>query len=97
MPLATIGIALALAIVIIYNTIKILKEYERGVIFFLGRFQIVKGPGLIILIPGLQKMVKVDLRVIVMDVPTQDVISRDNVSVKVTAVSRSPVAPARCG
>jgi len=86
MTLATIGILAALAIVIIYNTIKILKEYERGVIFFLGRFQTVKGPGLIILIPGLQKMIKVDLRVIVMDVPTQDVISRDNVSVKVNAV-----------
>jgi len=86
MPLATIGILAALAIVILYNTIKILKEYERGVIFFLGRFQSVKGPGLIILIPGLQKMTKVDLRVIVMDVPTQDVISRDNVSVKVNAV-----------
>jgi len=86
MTFTLIGIGGALAIVIIYNTIKILKEYERGVIFFLGRFQIVKGPGLIILIPGLQKMVKVDLRVIVMDVPTQDVISRDNVSVKVNAV-----------
>jgi len=86
MPIATFGIFAALAIVILYNTIKILKEYERGVIFFLGRFQSVKGPGLIILIPGLQKMVKVDLRVIVMDVPTQDVISRDNVSVKVNAV-----------
>jgi len=86
MPIATFGIFAALAIVILYNTIKILKEYERGVIFFLGRFQAVKGPGLIILIPGLQKMVKVDLRVIVMDVPTQDVISRDNVSVKVNAV-----------
>ena len=86
MALAPIGIGLALLIVILYNTIKILKEYERGVIFFLGRFQIVKGPGLIILIPGLQKMTKVDLRVIVMDVPTQDVISRDNVSVKVNAV-----------
>jgi len=86
MTLATIGILAALAIVLIYNTIKILKEYERGVIFFLGRFQTVKGPGLIILIPGLQKMTKVDLRVIVMDVPTQDVISRDNVSVKVNAV-----------
>jgi len=82
----TVGIIAALAIVILYNTIKILKEYERGVIFFLGRFQIVKGPGLIILIPGIQKMTKVDLRVIVMDVPTQDVISRDNVSVKVNAV-----------
>ncbi len=84
--LAILGLVLALFIVILYNTIKILKEYERGVIFFLGRFQSVKGPGLIILIPGLQKMVKVDLRVIVMDVPTQDVISRDNVSVKVNAV-----------
>jgi regulator of protease activity HflC (stomatin/prohibitin superfamily) len=77
---------LALLIVILYNTIKILKEFERGVILFLGRFQSVKGPGLIILIPGLQKMTKVDLRVIVLDVPTQDVISRDNVSVKVNAV-----------
>ncbi|MGB5331466.1 MAG: slipin family protein [Woeseiaceae bacterium] len=76
----------ALIIVLLYNTIKILKEYERGVIFLLGRFQRVKGPGLIILIPGIQKMVKVDLRVIVLDVPTQDVISRDNVSVKVNAV-----------
>jgi len=86
MQLAPLGIGIALFIVILYNTIKILKEYERGVIFFLGRFQTVKGPGLIILIPGLQKMTKVDLRVIVMDVPTQDVISRDNVSVKVNAV-----------
>jgi regulator of protease activity HflC (stomatin/prohibitin superfamily) len=86
MPLATFGIIAALAIVILYNTIKILKEYERGVVFFLGRFQKVKGPGLIILFPGIQKMTKVDLRVIVMDVPTQDVISRDNVSVKVNAV-----------
>jgi len=86
MSLAVFGIIAALAVVIIYNTIKILKEYERGVIFLLGRFQTVKGPGLIILVPGLQKMTKVDLRVIVMDVPTQDVISRDNVSVKVNAV-----------
>jgi len=86
MSLTFIGIGAALFVVIIYNTIKILKEYERGVIFFLGRFQTVKGPGLIILVPGLQKMTKVDLRVVVMDVPTQDVISRDNVSVKVNAV-----------
>ena len=86
MTLAPLGIGLALLIVILYNTIKILKEFERGVILFLGRFQSVKGPGLIILIPGLQKMTKVDLRVIVLDVPTQDVISRDNVSVKVNAV-----------
>lgn len=76
----------ALAIAFVYHAIKILKEYERGVIFLLGRFQKVKGPGLIILIPGIQKMVKVDLRVVVLDVPTQDVISRDNVSVKVNAV-----------
>ena len=68
------------------NMVKILKEYERGVIFLLGRFQKVKGPGIIIVIPGIQQMVKRDLRVIVMDVPTQDVISRDNVSVKVNAV-----------
>ena len=82
----TIGIVTAVVIVLLYNTIKILKEYERGVIFLLGRFQTVKGPGLIILFPGIQKMTKVDLRVIVLDVPTQDVISRDNVSVKVNAV-----------
>jgi len=86
MQLAPIAIASIFVLFILYNTIKILKEYERGVIFFLGRFQSVKGPGLIILIPGLQKMTKVDLRVIVLDVPTQDVISRDNVSVKVNAV-----------
>jgi regulator of protease activity HflC (stomatin/prohibitin superfamily) len=86
MPYVTFGVLAALFVVIIYNTIKILKEYERGVIFLLGRFQTVKGPGLIILFPGVQKMTKVDLRVIVMDVPTQDVISRDNVSVKVNAV-----------
>jgi regulator of protease activity HflC (stomatin/prohibitin superfamily) len=70
----------------IFSTIKILREYERGVIFLLGRFWKVKGPGLIIVIPGIQKMIRVDLRTIVMDVPTQDVISRDNVSVKVSAV-----------
>lgn len=86
MTLPFVGLGAALLIVILYNTIKILKEYERGVIFLLGRFQRVKGPGLILLIPGIQKMTKVDLRVIVMDVPTQDVISRDNVSVKVNAV-----------
>ena len=69
-----------------YSIFKVLPEYERGVIFFLGRFQTIKGPGLIILIPVVQKMIRVDLRTIVMDVPTQDVISRDNVSVKVSAV-----------
>jgi regulator of protease activity HflC (stomatin/prohibitin superfamily) len=81
-----IGITIALLVVILYNTIKILKEYERGVVFLLGRFYKVKGPGLIILIPFVQKMTKVDLRVMVLDVPTQDVISRDNVSVHVNAV-----------
>ena len=86
MQFATIGIIVALVIVVLSNMIKILQEYERGVVFFLGRFQTVKGPGLIILIPFVQKMTKVDLRVIVLDVPTQDVISRDNVSVKVNAV-----------
>ena len=86
MPYITTVLIAFVAIVIIYNTVKILKEYERGVIFLLGRFQRVKGPGLIILFPGIQKMTRVDLRVIVMDVPTQDVISRDNVSVKVNAV-----------
>jgi regulator of protease activity HflC (stomatin/prohibitin superfamily) len=86
MTLPIIGFIAVISIVLLTQIFKILKEYERGVIFFLGRFQTVKGPGLIILIPFLQKMVKVDLRVIVMDVPTQDVISRDNVSVKVNAV-----------
>jgi regulator of protease activity HflC (stomatin/prohibitin superfamily) len=71
---------------ILVNAFKILREYERGVIFQLGRFWKVKGPGLIIVIPVIQQIVRVDLRVIVMDVPTQDVISRDNVSVKVNAV-----------
>ncbi len=86
MPITLLGFIAVILAVILFNAIKILKEYERGVIFFLGRFQTVKGPGLIILVPGLQKMTKVDLRVVVMDVPTQDVISRDNVSVKVNAV-----------
>lgn len=70
----------------LFISLKILKEYERGVIFLLGRFQKVKGPGLIIVIPGIQSMAKVSLRTIVMDVPPQDVITRDNVSVKVNAI-----------
>lgn len=73
-------------IVILLYTFRVLREYERGVIFFLGRFQTVKGPGLIIVVPIIQQMVKVDLRTLVYDVPSQDVISRDNVSVKVNAV-----------
>ena len=70
----------------LFISIKVLKEYERGVVFLLGRFQKVKGPGLIIVIPGIQSMAKVSLRTIVMDVPPQDVITRDNVSVKVNAI-----------
>ena len=77
---------IAVVALFVFSAIKILREYERGVIFLLGRFWKVKGPGLIIVIPGIQKMMRVDLRTIVMDVPTQDVISRDNVSVKVSAV-----------
>lgn len=80
---AVLGVPLFL---ILITAINVLREYERGVIFFLGRYQKVKGPGLIIVIPVFQQMVKVDLRTVVMDVPTQDVISRDNVSVKVSAV-----------
>ena len=79
-------ILIAVIVALLYSTIKILREYERGVIFLLGRFWKVKGPGLIIVVPGIQKMIRVDLRTIVMDVPSQDVISRDNVSVKVSAV-----------
>jgi regulator of protease activity HflC (stomatin/prohibitin superfamily) len=75
-----------LLLAIIISAVRILKEYERGVIFFLGRFQKVKGPGLIIVIPVIQKMVRVDLRVVTYDIPTQDVISRDNVTVHVSAV-----------
>jgi regulator of protease activity HflC (stomatin/prohibitin superfamily) len=71
---------------IIASAIRILREYERGVVFFLGRFQKVKGPGLIIIIPFIQKMVRVDLRVVTYDIPTQDIISRDNVTVRVSAV-----------
>ncbi|MFT5889295.1 MAG: regulator of protease activity HflC (stomatin/prohibitin superfamily) [Zhongshania sp.] len=75
-----------LLLIFAFSMFRILREYERGVIFFLGRFEKVKGPGLIIVIPIIQQMVRVDLRTVVMDVPTQDVISRDNVSVKVNAV-----------
>jgi regulator of protease activity HflC (stomatin/prohibitin superfamily) len=84
--LPIIAFVVVLLAVIATQIFKILNEYERGVIFTFGRFTGVKGPGLIILIPLVQRMVKVDLRVVVLDVPTQDVISRDNVSVKVNAV-----------
>ncbi len=79
-------IALLILLLLVFASIKVLYEYERGVVFFLGRFQEIKGPGLIVLVPIIQQMRRVDLRTIVMDVPSQDVISRDNVSVKVDAV-----------
>ncbi|TIL29161.1 slipin family protein [Mesorhizobium sp.] len=79
-------VAALVVVMFLSAAIRILREYQRGVVFTLGRFTGVKGPGLIILIPFVQQMVKVDLRVVVQDVPPQDVISRDNVSVKVNAV-----------
>lgn len=81
-PYALVG----LVAFFIFTAVRILREYDRAVVFQLGRFWKVKGPGLIILIPGVQTMIRVDLRTIVMDVPTQDVISKDNVSVRVNAV-----------
>src|SRR5213594_3587715 len=78
--------ALVIVVILAAASIKILREYERAVVFLLGRFQAVKGPGLIIIIPVIQQMVRVDLRTVVLDVPPQDVITRDNVSVKVNAV-----------
>lgn len=77
---------LVIVVVMLISMVRILLEYERGVIFTLGRFWKVKGPGLIIVVPILQKMIKLELRTIVMDIPSQDVISRDNVSVRVNAV-----------
>ena len=78
--------ALVLIIIVLALSIKILREYERAVVFLLGRFQRVMGPGLIVIVPGIQQTVRVDLRTVVFDVPPQDVITRDNVSVKVNAV-----------
>lgn len=77
---------LFILIVLLLASIRILYEYERGVVFLLGRFQVVAGPGLIVIVPLIQQMRRVDLRTVVMDVPSQDVISRDNVSVRVDAV-----------
>ena len=77
---------LVLVVVFLASTVKILREYERGVVFRLGRIIGAKGPGIIILLPGIDKMVKVDLRTVTLDVPPQDIITRDNVSVKVSAV-----------
>lgn len=73
-------------VLLLMSMFRVLREYERGVVFMLGRFWRIKGPGLILLIPGIQQMVRVDLRTVVMDVPSQDVISRDNISVRVNAV-----------
>ncbi|HEV2430422.1 MAG TPA: SPFH domain-containing protein, partial [Burkholderiales bacterium] len=75
-----------LAVILLALSIKILREYERAVVFFLGRFQRIFGPGIIFIIPGVQQAVRVDLRIVVLDVPPQDIITRDNVSVKVNAV-----------
>ncbi len=80
------GALLALLIALLASALRIFREYERGVVFQLGRFWQVKGPGLVIIIPAIQQVVRVDLRTVVLDVPTQDVITRDNVSVKVSAV-----------
>jgi regulator of protease activity HflC (stomatin/prohibitin superfamily) len=85
MGLAT-SIVLGVIVALLISAIRILREYQRGVVFMLGRFYKVKGPGLIIIIPVLQQMVRVDLRTLVLDIPTQDLITRDNVSVKVNAV-----------
>jgi regulator of protease activity HflC (stomatin/prohibitin superfamily) len=80
------GVLVPIFLILLLASLRILREYERGVVFQLGRFWKVKGPGLVIVIPGIQQMVRVDLRVVTMDVEPQDVISRDNVSVKVNAV-----------
>jgi regulator of protease activity HflC (stomatin/prohibitin superfamily) len=79
-------VIIAVIAALLFYSVRILREYERGVVFQLGRFWRVKGPGLVIVIPGIQQMVRIDLRTVTMDVPSQDVISRDNVSVKVNAV-----------
>ncbi len=81
-----LGVFALIVVVLVLMSFRILREYERAVVFMLGRFWKVKGPGFFLLIPGVQQMVRIDLRTIVMDVPPQDVITRDNVSVKVNAV-----------
>jgi regulator of protease activity HflC (stomatin/prohibitin superfamily) len=80
------GLGLLLVIVLVFSAVRVLREYERAVVFLLGRFYKIKGPGIFLIVPVVQQMVKVDLRVVTLDVPPQDVISRDNVSVKVSAV-----------
>jgi regulator of protease activity HflC (stomatin/prohibitin superfamily) len=80
------GFLVLFLLILLFSAVWIFREYERGVVFLLGRFWQVKGPGLVLIIPGIMKVVRVDLRTVVLEVPTQDVISRDNVSVKVSAV-----------
>ncbi|HEX4596924.1 MAG TPA: slipin family protein [Burkholderiaceae bacterium] len=80
------GLGVLVVIVLMFSALRVLREYERAVVFTLGRFWKIKGPGLFLIMPGVQQMVRVDLRVVTLDVPPQDVISRDNVSVKVSAV-----------
>ena len=88
---AAVVVILIFVVVVLYSSIRVLREYERGVVFTLGRYTGTKGPGLFLLLPFVQQMVRVDLRVVVDEVPPQDVISRDNVSVKVNAVIYSRV------
>jgi len=85
-PLLTPIIVIFVALILINASIRVLRQYERGVMFTLGRFSSVRGPGLIFMLPYIQQMVRVDLRTVVMEIPSQDLISRDNVSVKVDAV-----------
>ena len=86
MEIVTIIVVVGVFLALLASAFRILREYQRGVVFMLGRFHKVKGPGLVIIIPVVQQMVRVDLRTVVMDIPTQDLITRDNVSVKVNAV-----------
>ena len=81
-----IGTIVFIGLALVIASLRVLREYERGVIFLLGRFTGVKGPGLIVVVPGFMQMARIDLRIVTMDVPTQDVVSRDNVSVRVNAV-----------
>lgn len=80
------GLVIFFGAVVLFSAVKVLREYERGVVFRLGRYVGVRGPGLVLLIPGIERMVKVSMRIITLDIPSQDVITRDNVSVKVNAV-----------
>jgi len=86
LSLATVAVLAIFVVIILFSAVRILREYERGVVFTLGRYTGTKGPGFFLLVPLIQQMVRIDLRVVVDEVPTQDVISRDNVSVKVNAV-----------